>query len=177
MPMDSRLAFKPPFKPLPENKPNENLPKIKIHKQIPKTISNRALELAIELFVTESNVKGDPIGFKNQTIESIANATFLNGGGDFWLAEDNGKVAIYLLARVTKDIDNSLTYWVNQAWVHPNWRGHRVVKDWWEEIRKQAKRYFCKHLVIVSSRNPKAYSRFLGHGLEEYATLMMENLD
>lgn len=151
-------------------------PELKIVREIPKNLIPK-IEEAIRLFVLESGVKGDPAGVFNQTIESIANATFLKGNGDFWLAEDEEGVAAYLLAHVTKDIDNRLTYWVGQSWVRKDYRGNPLVKDWWEDVRKEAKRKFCSHLVIVSSRNPRAYERFLGHGMEEYASLLMENLD
>ena len=121
---------------------------------------------------------GDRVGIYEQTLESIANASFLGGNGNFWLAEDNGEVAAYVLARVVKDIDNKLTYWVSQAWVSPIYRGKKVVKDeWWRDIKNHAKKHFCKHLVIVSSRNAKAYERWFGSGIKEYAKLMMEDLE
>lgn len=155
--------------------PSRDRPRLKITREIPKHLVPK-IEEAVKLFIQESGVKGDPIGVFNQTIESIANATYLKGNGDFWLAEDEG-VAAYLLAHVTKDIDNRLAYWIGQSWVRKDYRGDPLVKDWWEDVRAEAKSKFCRHLVIVSSRNAKAYERFLGHGLEEYGVLLMENLD
>lgn len=113
----------------------------------------------------------------NQTLEGIAGSTFLNTGGHFWLAEKDGEVLGYILARVTKDIDNSLTYWVNQAWAAKEVRGTPVVKEWWSQVKEEARRCFCKHLVIVSSRNSRAYERWNGNGMKQYATLLMEDLE
>lgn len=164
-----------PDTPLALNMLLKRNPRLKIVREIPKNLIPN-IEEAISLFIQESGVKGDPVGVFNQTIESIANATYLKGNGDFWLAEDNG-VAAYILAHVTKDIDNRLTYWIGQAYVRKDYRGDSLVKEWWEDVRQEAKSKFCRHLVIVSSRNPRAYERFLGHGMEHYADLLMENLD
>lgn len=149
---------------------------LRIVKFIPHTLV-RKLEAAVEDFITDSGVEGDPIGVFNQTIESIASATFMRGTNDFWMADDGENILGYLLAGVVKDIDNQFCYWVHQAWVAPEMRGTPDVKRWWASVREVAKAKFCRHLVIVSSRNPQAYSRFLGHDLKEYAVLMMENLE
>lgn len=151
-------------------------PKIQIIKQIPKTLNSKTIELAVWKFIIESDIQGDPVGVFNQTIEAIANSTFMGGQGDVWMAENNGEVAAYVIARFIKEIDGKLTYWVSQAWVNKIYRGQPVVKEWWDVIKAHATRHFCKHLVIVSSRNPKAYERWFGTGMKEYATLMMEDL-
>jgi len=151
-------------------------PRIKIIKQLPLSLNKKAIERAVSGFVRESHVQGDPLGVFNQTLESIANMTFLGGQGNFWLAEYQGEVAGYVIARFTKDIDGKLTYWVSQAWASQIFRGQPLVKEWWSVIKEHATKHFCKHLVVVSSRNSKAYERWFGSGIKEYATLMMEDL-
>ena len=148
----------------------------KIVKEFPENLSPRKIEEAVLDFIQESHVKGDPIGIFNQTMESIAGSTVLGGSGYFWLGTEGEKVVSYLLAHVTKDIDNLPTYYIPQAWVAREYRGNQVVKMWWEKVREHAKSRFCKHIVLVSSRNEKAYERFLGHGLTHYASLLMEDI-
>jgi len=150
-------------------------PQIQIIKQIPKTLNSKSIERAVLEFIKDSHVIGNPDGIYQQTLETIANATFL-GAGDFWLATNNKEVAGYVIARTVKDIDNRLTYWVSQAWTHKDFRAKPIVKEWWSVIKKHATEHFCKHLVIVSSRNPKAYERWFGTGMKEYAVQMMEDL-
>jgi len=84
-------------------------------------------------------------------------------------------VVVYGLAHVSKDIDQKLVYHISQMWVAKEFRGKPIVKEWWAQIRQRAKDCFCKHLVIVSSRSPKAYKRFL-HGMQDYATLLKEEI-
>lgn len=132
------------------------------------------LELAVKDFIATSHLPSgiDVSGFYYQTLEAIANATYLGGSGDFWLATINGRVVVYGLAHISKDIDQKLCYHISQMWVAKEFRGKPIVKEWYEIIIERAKSCFCKHLVIVSSRNPEAYKRFLGHGLHDYATLL-----
>ena len=156
--------------------PTEIKPKIQIINQIPKDLKPRAIERAVMSFVWDSHVKGDPLGVFRQTLETIANSTFLNGAGNVWMATNEGEVVVYIIARTVKEIDNKLTYWVSQAWVHKDFRGKPIVKEWWANLKDYAKKHFCEHLVIVSSRNPKAYTRWFGTDMKEYATLMMEDL-
>lgn len=148
---------------------------LQVVKQLPD-LNPRAIERAIESFIKEVDIKGDWVGFFNQTLESIASATFLNRGGDFWLAEEDGEVMAYALGSICKDIDNKLTYSVPQAWLHPNYRRSALVKEWWESMRKRAQDCLAQHILIVSARNPKAFCRWLGHGAHLYATLLKEDL-
>ncbi len=136
-----------------------------------------AIEKAIREFTRETGVAlyGDPLGFYQQTINNI-HAAIYQGMGDFWLCEEDGEVMGYMLGHVTKDIDNQLTYWLTQAWVHPSKRRTPVVKEWWQQIREQAKKYFCRHIVVVSGRGTDAYCRFLGKGWTEYARLLKEDI-
>lgn len=136
-----------------------------------------AIEEAIYAFISEIDVKGDPVGFYNQTINSIAASTYLRQGGDFWLAHEDGQVIAYALGHVTRDIDNRLTYWLSQAWIRPSHRGLSFAKECWEKMRQQAKHYMCAHIVVVSGRsNNEAYCRFLGPNYAPYATLLKEDL-
>jgi len=116
-------------------------------------------------------------GFICQTLQMIANATFLKKDGDFWLAEnDDGKCGGYLLARFVMDIDNSLCYWVSQAYVSKEHRGKKTL-DGFKTVREHAKKNFAKHIVAVSGRhNTEAYCRLLGKGYHKYATLLKEDL-
>jgi hypothetical protein len=65
---------------------------------------------------------------------------------------------------------------VTQTWVHPDYRGKPIVKEWWAEMKARAKQLFCEHLSITSSRNYKAYERFLGDGMKAYATLLKQEI-
>lgn len=139
-------------------------------------IPSSSVEKAVESFIKEIDVKGEKLGFYNQTINAMYAAVY-RGNGDLWLGYDeNGCLLAYVMGHVTTDIDNRLTYWLGQAWVSPTIRGNSTVKEWWQKIRAQAKEYMCKHIVIVSARNNEAYCRWLGKGWHEYATLLKEDI-
>jgi len=141
----------------------------------------QSIETAVNQFLKSSHVgRGVNLdGFFNQTIESIAAATIYSPNNDsrqFWIIEDEGDVLAYYLAHVGKDIDNRLCYWITQAWAHPSIRHLPIIKEGWAQMRAEAKRLMCAHIVIPSSRNAKAYCRFLGKGWHQYATLLKEDL-
>ena len=138
----------------------------------------KQVEAAVKDFIKTSHLPQgiDAEGFYYQTLEAIAQTTHLNGAGDFWLATCKGRVLVYGLAHIAKDLDQKLCYHISQMWVAKEYRGSPIVKEWWEQIRQRAKDLFCKHLVIVSSRSPKAYMRFLGHGMHPYAFMLKEEL-
>lgn len=156
---------------------SENPLKFEIIKELPQAyicqIENGVRDFMIAAHMSEGV---HPQGFFNQTIRSIANATYLNGGGDFWIMTEKGKLLAYVLAHVTNDIDNSLTYWVSQAWVIENMRGSVTIRMAWQKIRERAKQCLCRHMVVVSSRGSDAYCRWLGKGWHEYARLLKEDL-
>lgn len=155
----------------------EAKPVFRVVKEIPPSMVPQVEEGVLDFMKTSHFPKGiDPQGFYHQTLEAIAQATYLGGGGEFWLGTIDGQVVIYILGHVGKDMDNRLTYHVSQAWVRKDYRRNPVVKEWWEAIRQRAKNLFCGHLVITSSRNYKAYERFLGHGMHLYATMLKEEL-
>lgn len=139
---------------------------------------NEGIQEAVRDFIKTSHMsKGvDHEGFYQQTLNGIANSTVLHGQGDFWLGTCDGKVYDYVIGRVVCDIDNRLTYWVNQAWVHKDFRGTPTVKRDWEMVRKRAKDAMCSHITIVSSRSTKAYLRWLGSAWDVYATILKEDL-
>lgn len=152
-------------------------PELKLTQEIPKSLNKGAIERAVEQFVVACNMDVDPIGFYNQTIQKIAAATYLKQpGADFWLAEAYGEVAGYALGSVSVDLDSRLTYWVAQTWVDPIWRNNKIVKESWQAIRKRARELMCAHLVVISCRNPQAECRWLGEGMEIYATLLKQEL-
>lgn len=145
-----------------------------LHGNLPEGV-HLQIELAVKDFVKTSHPSQgvDAEGFYQQTLEAIAQAVFW-GNGEFWLATDENQVLGYLLARIVKDIDNKVCYWISQCWVHKSWRGTPWVKESWQKIRARAKDLFCAHMVLVSSRGSKAYKRFLG--VHDYAFLLKEDL-
>lgn len=142
--------------------------------QLPR-LRPRAIEAAVSAFISEVDIKGDKVGFFNQTLKTIASATFLGGTNDFWMAEEDGEVMAYATGHVCNDVDDKLTYYVPQAWVHPRYRRHKIFKSWWNQIRQRAKECMAQHLMIVSARNPKAFARLLGNGMHTYAVMMKED--
>jgi hypothetical protein len=140
--------------------------------------AHRQIELGVKDFVASSYPAPgvDVYGLYQQTLETIASATYMNQGGEFWLLQVNGEVGGYVLARHVRDVDNKLTYWIGQAWVRQDLRGNPIVKECWEKIRQRARECFCSHIVVVSSRGTDAYCRFLGKRWHEYARLLKEDL-
>lgn len=153
-------------------------PKLRLTRLIPESLRHGAVEDAVMAFMSENDVQGSKRGFFQQTIQAIAAATFLNTNGskDFWVAEEEGEVMGYVLASVNVDIDNSLCYWIHQAWVHKKYRGHLVVKESLKTIKEHAKKLMCSHLIAIGNRKPQAYCRFLGQKTEIYAHLLKMDL-
>lgn len=173
-------VFEPDISPAPKWSPanllKKNPPEFRLIKgQLPK-LNPKAIESAVESLISEIDIKGDKIGFFNQTLKTIANSTILGGAGDFWIAEEDGDVMAYATAHFCTDIDDRLTYYVPQAWIHPQYRRHKIFKSWWNKIRQRAKDCLAAHLVIVSARNPKAFIRLLGNDMHQYATLIKSDL-
>lgn len=152
----------------------------KVIKSMPKGMKSKAIEKAVRAFVKDSHTKesgANPEGLYQQTLESIAQAVMFGvDGKQFWMAEHEGEVMAYAMCHVSKDIDNSLCYWMTQAWVNPKARGHKIVKIWFNQLRDEGKRLMCKHIVIPSSRGTEAYLRFLGKGWHKYVTLLKEDI-
>lgn len=145
---------------------------------IPDSLSLHAIDRAVGAFVEQSHAENvDKTGYYNQIIENIASVViFKVPGRYFWLAEENGEVVAWALTHVAKDVDNKLCYWQTDAWVHPKWRHKPEVKQWNKLLEEDAKANFCKHIIIPSSRDPKAYCRFLGEGWHTYVVLLKKDL-
>lgn len=148
---------------------------------LPRSLRANAIEEAVEAFVRESHITDsgcDGIGLFNQIIEAIASITIFknNPSAHFWLAEENGEVAAWALAHMSKDVDNQLSYWMTDAWVAKAYRNKPIVKEWFNTMRNEGKRLMCRHLLIPSSRNTKAYLRFLGRDWTKYLTILKEDI-
>ena len=152
-----------------------NLEKIESKIPVPYTEIERLVRFA----ANEIDIQGDIEGFYNQTIETIANATFLQKGGEFWLIWDEvKKIALgYIIGYISKDIDNKLVYWCTQAYADKSIRRTKYPKSLWNKVRTSAIERFCKHIIVVSSRNDDAYCRFLGKGWHKYASLLKEDIN
>jgi len=160
---------------------NAYSPKVLFHpiKSLPYQVTIQQIDNAVKSFADEVDVKGDKVGFINQTLESIANATFFKGQGstnDFWACYDNEGLQGYVLSNTAKDVDNQLCYWISQAWMSKKYRGTGLVKQFWEDLREYAKEHFCKHILIVSGRGSRSYPRLLGKNVKEYATVFKEDI-
>lgn len=153
-------------------------PAFGLARTIPKGLSPQ-IENAVRDFIVSSHLPDgvNQMGFFNQTLQSIASASYLNQGGDFWLGTMNGNLVIYILAHIGNDYDGRLSYTVTQAWVRKDQRGKKWVKEVWEEVRARAKNCMCKHFSVISSRGKTAaYCRFLGKGFHPYAEILKEEL-
>lgn len=179
MPKALEMEVQPQSDGWQRNLRNQSYPKIKLITEIPKNLLPKGIEKAVALFIAETNIQANREGLYNQTIESIAGATFLKpagGGGQFWLVEERDECLGYVLGSISKDVDNRLCYWISQAWLHPKYRGTGIVKEYWSSIKAHAKACFCKHIVVVSGRGDKVYQRFLGKGFHLYANLIKEDI-
>ncbi len=148
----------------------------RVGEEIP--VSNKEIERLVIEASNEVDIKGDVTSFHNQTIENIANATFLNRGGDFWLIWDDetSEALGFALCSIGKDVDGRLTYWGNLAYADKRIRHTKYIKDLWSQVEQYARQHLCKHFVLVSSRKAEAYQRFLGNEWHEYAVLVKKEL-
>lgn len=153
-------------------------PSLRIYKYIPPEIS-RQLEKAVEDFMVTSNMPSglNAESFYYRTLQSIANATYLGGGGEFWLAISNGELWGYSLCFVSPDFDGKLSYMMSQSWIRKDQRRQPWVKWAISQIRQRAKDCFCSHFATISTRrNDAAYCRWLGKGFHKYSTILKEEL-
>ncbi len=150
--------------------------------ELPKTLKTGAIDRALESFVGDSREiigRVDPRGALQQLRDSVASAILFKNSPSsfFWVAEDeNGEVAAWAMTQVRNDIDGSLCYWMTNAWVAKQHRFKPYVKQWFQVMRADAERYSCKHILLTSSRNSRAYCRFLGGGFHEYLTILKADL-
>ena len=113
-------------------------------------------------------------GYSTHTMEQIIAAC--NGQGEFWICSEGSELFGFLLGNVCKDVNNEPTYVIRQAWVSPSIRRTPIVKQMLSSILLNAKSNFCKHVLLVSSRNEKAYLRWLGHGWKRFTTVLKGEL-
>ncbi len=161
----------------------KNLPPWKLIRSLPQHLNNGAVDRAVQSFVEDTEKYGqgiNKIGLFNSTMQAVANACVLRHdgtGGDFWASiGDDGEIYAYALGKIVIDIDNRLTYWVTQGWIHPSIR-HGNLKRGWGEIEKYARANLCHHLVNITDRNPRAYLRFLGPEWHTYSTILKKDLN
>lgn len=153
-------------------------PNFGIIKVIPEGMAPQ-IEAAVRDFMASSHLPDgvDKEGFYQQTLQSIAAASYLSQGGELWLGILGGKLVTYILASVGNNYDGRLAYTVTQAWVRKDQRGQSWVKEAWEKVRQRAKDCLCSHFVVLSSRgNDKAYCRFLGKGFHFYSSILKQEL-
>ncbi len=149
--------------------------------EIPKTLNVGAIDRAIHKFVSDSRINPAHTnipGLIQQLTDVIAGIIIFKNlpQNILWLAEKDGEVAAWVICHVSKDVDNSLCYWMTDAWVDKSLRGNKEVKQWYQLLREDAKHFMCKHILIPSSRNTKAYLRFLGHNWHKYLEILKEDI-
>lgn len=135
------------------------------------------LEKAVRDFAKENHSPSEEAGLIQQTYENILHATELKAPGRYlWLVlQDNSPVG-YVLSHVSKDVDNKMCYWLTQAYADPSVRGEKFLKELYPVLKQHAKDLFCSHVLIPSSREAKAYMRWLGPDLHQYAVILKEDI-
>lgn len=128
-----------------------------------ETIRSMYLESHVDFYMTEK-------GYMDHTWDQIMSAAM--GQGEVWIALQDGKVVGWLLGGYNKDVDNEPTYVIKQAWVSPLIRRTPRVKEMLSQVLMNAKSNFSKHVLIVSSRNTRAYLRWLGKGWVPVTTII-----
>lgn len=132
-----------------------------------ETIRSMYYESHVDLYMSEK-------GYVDHTWDQMMAAAL--GQGEFWVEFQEGKVAGWLLGAYSKEFDNEPTYVIKQAWVDPLLRRTPRVKEMLAQILMNAKSNFAKHVLIVSSRNTKAYLRWLGKGWVPVTTIIKGEL-
>lgn len=147
-------------------------------KDIPQGLSLQIDEAVMDFLKTSHLPEGVNLyGCYLQTLQTIANITVSFTPGEFWIGTLNGDLVAYILGYVANNFDGKLGYTVSQAWVRKDQRGKPWVKQAWGKVRQRAIDCFCKHFVVISSREKtKAYCRFLGKGFHKYAEILKEEL-
>jgi hypothetical protein len=147
-----------------------------LNQQLPTGTSE--IEAAVRAFIEETKPPCDPQGFFIQTMSTIYDCVYRNGG-DFWLAVDeSNRVAAYAIGSVSKGSDGALCYWLTQAYIAPEHRSLKRARSYWHTLRDQGKKYFCKHVLVVSGRTgqEKAYMRFLGPKVYQDTVVLKEDI-
>ncbi len=135
------------------------------------------IENAVRQFSKENHAPQEEAGLVQQTFEGIVHATELKTPGHFfWLVLQDNMPVGYIMSHIGKDVDNKLCYWITQAYADHNVRGEAFIKDFYKILKEHAKKLFCSHILIPSSREAKAYMRWLGPDLHVYATILKEDI-
>jgi hypothetical protein len=113
-------------------------------------------------------------GFVDHAWEQISACAM--GMGELWLYVEDSKVRGFLVAGKNLDVDHQPTYVIRLAWVDKALRRTPKVKEMLVTILSHAKMNFFKHVLIVSSRHPRAYLRWLGSGWMSYTTVLKGEL-
>lgn len=140
-----------------------------------------SIESAIQAFIMESGALADGVdelGLYNQMIEAVANIVMLKKAphAQFWLAYENGKVVAFCFSHWAIGVDGRMCLWLTDAWINKEYRGIKTAKEYFKTLREFAQKSLCKHILVVSSRNDKAYCRFLGKGWKPYLTVLKEDI-
>lgn len=152
-------------------------PSFRIIKDVPRGMSGQIEHAVLDFIASSDTPNGiDLKGFYRQTLQAMAGATILNQGGELWIGTKDNELLVYVLAHIGNDLDGKLSYHISQTWVRKDYRGNPIVKEWWKQIKQRASDCLCGHLVITSSRSPKAYERWLGDGMTHYACLLKMSL-
>lgn len=135
------------------------------------------IEQAVRQFAKENHAPQEYEGLVQQTYENILHATELKTTGRyFWLVLEEDRPVGYIMSHIGKDVDNKMCYWITQAYADPSVRGEGFIKDFYKVLKDHAKSLFCSHILIPSSREAKAYMRWLGSDLHIYATILKEDI-
>lgn len=137
----------------------------------PLAISHEKICNAIYDF-SEETVKTNKNKFFLRTIASVCSATDPSSSYDFWFVVDENNLLAYCLAEFGPGSDGSNTYYINQAWLHKSIRHKGLVKPWLDEIIASARSRGAEGISLFSSRNPKAYCRFLGKNWHHTTTIL-----
>lgn len=149
-----------------------------IEYKLTKTLEHKEwLEEAVRHFAEENHAPSEYAGLVQQTYENILHATELNSPGQYlWLVLEDNKPCGYVLSHIGKDVDNTMCYWIVQAYADKEVRGEKFIKELYPVLKEHAKKLFCKHILIPSSRSAQAYMRWLGTDLHQYAVILKEDL-
>lgn len=149
--------------------------------QLPINLSYADIETAVRAFIKDCRITSAGVnvdGLFNQIAQAIgASVIAKNPNIFFWLAQDDkGAIAAWALSHLSIDVDNSLCYWMTDAWVARPYRHSPYVKQWLNTLRQHGIDLKCKHILIPSSRNTKAYLRFLGRSWKTFVTVLKEDI-
>jgi GNAT superfamily N-acetyltransferase len=119
----------------------------------------------------------EEITLNADTITSGVNAVFINPGyGQYWVAEENGKVvASLLITSEWSDWRNSLVWWFQSVFVLPEYRRKGIFKLMYYHVRKQAVKQGIAGLrLYVEKNNSTAQKTYESLGMDSEHYTMYE---